>query len=87
MTLHEITGIPVEVFRGKSLAEYTVDKRMIWATERTAKREEDEAYCLLGIFDVYMPLIYGEGRVNAFTRLREEMQKRSTSKFSSENNK
>jgi hypothetical protein len=87
MTLHEITGIPIEVFRGKSLAEYALDKRMIWTTERTAKRKEDEAYCLLGIFDVYMPLNYGEGRVNAFTRLEEEIQKRSKSKFSSVNNK
>ena len=37
--------------------------------------EEDEAYSLLGIFDVYMPLIYGEGRENAFKRLREEINK------------
>jgi hypothetical protein len=87
LLLQEITGIPVEVFRGKSLAEYPVDKRMIWATERTAKRKEDEAYCLLGLLDVYMPLNYGEGRVNAFTRLEEEMRKRSRGKFGSENNK
>jgi len=39
------------------------------------KREEDAAYSLLGLFDVYMPLIYGEGRENAFIRLREEIEK------------
>jgi hypothetical protein len=38
-------------------------------------RKEDKAYSLLGIFDVYMPLIYGEGRGNAFKRLREEIDK------------
>ena len=85
--LHEITGIPIEVFRGKSLAEYPVDKRMIWVTERTAKHKEDEAYCLLGIFDVHMPLRYGEGRVNSFTRLEKKIQKRLASKFISENNR
>jgi hypothetical protein len=38
------------------------------------------AYSLLGIFDVYMPLIYGEGRDNAFTRLQEEIDKPSKGK-------
>jgi hypothetical protein len=39
-------------------------------------REEDIAYSLLGIFDVFLPLIYGEGRDNAQRWLREEVQKR-----------
>jgi hypothetical protein len=43
-------------------------------------RKEDKAYSLLGIFDVYMPLIYGEGKDNAFTRLREEIDKPSKGK-------
>jgi hypothetical protein len=85
-TLQEITGIPVEVFQGDALAQYPVDRRMLWAAERTAKRREDEAYCLLGIFDIYMPLNYGEGRVNAFNRLKEAIYKRSNSKFGGENN-
>ncbi|OAL33004.1 hypothetical protein AYO22_00089 [Fonsecaea multimorphosa] len=38
------------------------------------------AYSLLGIFDVYMPLIYGEGRENAFTRLRKKIDKSSQRK-------
>jgi len=38
-------------------------------------RKEDKAYSLLGIFDVHMPLIYGEGRDNALTRLREKIGK------------
>ena len=33
-----------------------------------AKRTEDKAYSLLGLFEVFMPLIYGEG-TNAFHRL------------------
>jgi hypothetical protein len=38
-----------------------------------AKRKEDKAYSLLGIFDLYMPLIYGEGRENTFIRLEKEI--------------
>jgi len=34
---------------------------MLWAVKRNIKREEDAAYSLLGIFNIYMPLIYGEG--------------------------
>lgn len=75
--LHEITGIPVEIFQGHSLTQFSVEQRMLWAAERTAKRKEDEAYCLLGIFEIHMPLIYGEGRANAFIRLEEEISKRS----------
>lgn len=31
------------------------------------------AYCLMGIFDVNMPLLYGEGGARAFLRLQEEI--------------
>lgn len=80
-TLHEITGIPIEVFRGNSLAAYTVNERRLWGAQRTAKRKEDEAYCLFGIFDVHMPPIYGEGRINAFNRLDEVIYSRSKNKL------
>jgi hypothetical protein len=39
------------------------------------------AYALLGIFDIQMPLLYGEGRENAFRRLREEIDKLSNRCF------
>lgn len=38
---------------------------MSWAPRGKTSRIEDEAYCLLGLFNVNMPLIYGEVR-NAF---------------------
>jgi hypothetical protein len=75
--LHEVTGIPVEVFQGKPLIELTIEERMQWAAKRTAKRKEDEAYSLLGIFDLHMPLIYGEGRENAFIRLERKIGEHS----------
>jgi hypothetical protein len=43
---------------------------MSWASQRNTSRIEDIAYSLLGIFDVNIPLIYGEGR-KAFQRLQE----------------
>lgn len=49
---------------------------MAWAANRTTTRLEDEAYCLLGIFQVNMPMLYGEGK-NAFRRLQEEIIKQS----------
>jgi hypothetical protein len=48
---------------------------MLWAETRETTCKEDKAYSLLGIFDVYMPLIYGEGREKALKRLREEIDK------------
>ena len=55
---------------------YSVAQRMSWAARRKTTRLEDEAYCLMGIFDVNMPTVYGEGR-NAFFRLQEEIMKRT----------
>lgn len=45
---------------------------MRWASGRETTREEDIAYCLLGLFNVNMPLLYGEGP-KAFQRLQEEI--------------
>lgn len=73
--IHEITGIPVEALRGGFLADFEVEQRLSWAKDRNTKRPEDQAYSLLGIFDVFMPLLYGEGREKAFTRLGEEIDK------------
>ena len=54
---------------------------MAWAANRETTREEDMAYSLLGIFDVNMPLIYGEGNEKAFRRLRDEIEKASKGSF------
>ncbi|KAN0075779.1 HET domain containing protein [Elaphomyces granulatus] len=75
--IHEVTGIPVKALRGSSLSDFSVPERMSWAENRETTRKEDKAYSLLGIFDVYMPLIYGEGRENAFQRLRGKIDKAS----------
>ncbi|KAI4250781.1 MAG: hypothetical protein LQ352_005250 [Teloschistes flavicans] len=50
--------------------------KMSWMSKRQTTRSEDLSYSLLGLFDVYMPLIYGEGE-NAFLRLQHEIVKTS----------
>jgi hypothetical protein len=66
--------IPLELFDAypREFRRYSVEERLKWTTHRQTKREEDAAYCLLGCFDVQMPLIYGEGRTKALVRLRAE---------------
>ncbi|KAI4233942.1 MAG: hypothetical protein LQ349_004099 [Xanthoria aureola] len=52
--------------------EASVAAKMSWASGRGTTREEDVAYSLLGLFEINMPLIYGEGQ-NAFFRLQREI--------------
>ncbi|KAN0083503.1 Heterokaryon incompatibility protein (HET) domain containing protein [Elaphomyces granulatus] len=54
----------------------SIAQKMSWAAKRQTTREEDMAYSLLGLFDIQMPLLYGEGR-NSFRRLQEELIKTS----------
>ena len=75
--IHEITGIPVNVIRGAALSNFDVNERMLWAQGRETMRPEDMAYALLGIFGIHMPLIYGEGMLNAFNRLEWEIDRRA----------
>jgi hypothetical protein len=74
--IQEITQIPIAALRGRPLDQFSVDDRMGWAARRTTTVNEDKVYCLLGIFGVFLPLIYGEGVAYASTRLRDEIQRR-----------
>lgn len=74
----DITRIPVEYLTGRSLQQASIAQRMSWVAKRETTKEEDIAYCMLGIFDIYMPLLYGERQAGAFRRLQEEILKRST---------
>jgi hypothetical protein len=66
--ISRITEIPERILDGESLQSCSVAQRMSWASGRETKREEDKAYCLLGIFGINIPLIYGEGK-KSFLRL------------------
>ncbi|KAK5625917.1 hypothetical protein RRF57_001633 [Xylaria bambusicola] len=78
ISLAQITGIDVRVLEGViQPSEISIASRMKWASQRETTRIEDAAYCLMGLFDVNMPLIYGEG-TKAFIRLQEEILKSSS---------
>jgi hypothetical protein len=75
--LEAITGIPQDALQNFRHDDFCIAEKMAWAARRTTTREEDSAYCLLGLFDVNMPLLYGEGS-KAFLRLQEEIMRIST---------
>jgi hypothetical protein len=74
--LADITGVDKDFLLGRSCQDASIARRMSWAARRNTTRTEDIAYCLMGIFDVNMPLLYGEGE-KAFIRLQEEILKES----------
>ena len=66
----QVTGLPVDLLLNvEYLSHLSVDERLTWAAKRHTTVEEDAAYCLLGLVDVSMPLIYGEGKQKAWDRL------------------
>jgi hypothetical protein len=73
--LQLITGIDY-AYLDSSLPVWraSVAERMSWMSKRLITRVEDMAYCMLGIFEINMPLLYGEGS-RAFIRLQEEILK------------
>lgn len=72
--INRTTEIPVQALRGNPLSHFSITERMLWAAKRNTTRREDKAYCLLGIFGVYIPTIYGE-EDHAFARLEEAIDR------------
>ncbi|KAI1865370.1 uncharacterized protein JN550_008418 [Neoarthrinium moseri] len=84
LKIEDITGIKsvylrlgnTGLTRSKVIKRASVAQRMSWAAGRETTREEDIAYCLLGLFGIHMPMLYGEGD-RAFRRLQEEIMRNS----------
>ncbi|TBU54931.1 heterokaryon incompatibility protein-domain-containing protein [Dichomitus squalens] len=75
--IQQVTGIDIDVLLSfVQLPSVPAARRLSWAADRETTRIEDEAYSLMGIFGVNIPIVYGEGR-RAFTRLQEEIMKQS----------
>lgn len=74
--LRVIGGIDKSTLRGEQLSHSSVETRMDWARTRQTTIEEDQAYRLFGIFEIHLPLIYGEGQANAFARWRTRFRSR-----------
>ena len=76
--LSSITGIDEDILEDPQRLHFaSIAKRMSWAADRETTRPEDLAYCLMGIFSVNMPMLYGEGSVKAYLRLQEEIMRQS----------
>ncbi|KAI5997548.1 heterokaryon incompatibility protein-domain-containing protein [Pisolithus albus] len=76
--LEEITTIPCDVLRdGLAGKRLSVAQIMSWAADRKTTRVEDRAYSLMGLFEVNMPMVYGEGK-KAFQRLQLKIIRRSS---------
>ncbi|KAF2626715.1 beta transducin-like protein HET-E4s [Macroventuria anomochaeta] len=71
--VHENTGIQTLALEGAPLSQFPVNERLRWKEARVTKREEDRVYSLLGIFDVELAPMYGEGAASAFKRLMDEI--------------
>lgn len=74
-TISAVTRIPVAYLKGADLDKASVAQRMSWVSKRATTKAEDKVYCLLGIFDIHMPLLYGEREPAAFKRLQYEIMK------------
>ncbi|KAH8901906.1 HET-domain-containing protein [Coniochaeta sp. PMI_546] len=74
-SIAHVSGVESTYLRGEPFFAASVAQRMSWASRRKTTREEDIAYCLLGVFGVNMSLIYGEGGTKAFVRLQEEIMR------------
>jgi hypothetical protein len=72
--ISRITGVHQAALTNgsKFLYSFPIATRMSWASKRLTTKEEDKAYSLMGLFNVNMPLLYGEGR-KAFQRLQQEI--------------
>lgn len=69
-----ITNIDEQALRDRdTISNFCIAQRMYWASKRETTRSEDMAYSLMGIFNVNMPVIYGEGASKAFKRLQNEI--------------
>jgi hypothetical protein len=58
--IQKITGIPKSVFSNSSIFSLSVAQRMSWAAQRETTRAEDIAYCLMGLFNCNLPMLYGK---------------------------
>ena len=75
--VHSVSNINHEaLLQPESLDNFSVSQRLSWASCRETARVEDRAYSLLGLFNIHMPTLYGEGE-RAFRRLQEEIMRRT----------
>lgn len=71
----DVTGVDLRVLETGDASTASVSTKLSWVKSRKTTLAEDRAYCLLGIFDIFMPLMYGEKEA-AFRRMLDEIASR-----------
>lgn len=72
-SISSITGIDESYLTGESdFKKACIAQKMSWMVGRATTKEEDIAYCMIGLFGITLAPIYGEG-MRAFTRLQETL--------------
>lgn len=71
--IHTLTKIPETALTGNNPRKFSVTDRLSWARGRETTLDEDIVYCLVGLFGVSIPVLYGEGRKNAMRHLKAEI--------------
>ena len=79
-----ITGIREEILEYEQFDDDLVFEKPMsnaaeifsWAAHRKTTVAEDKAYALLGLLDINMPMLYGEGANKAFLRLQDQILQR-----------
>ncbi|KAM0219134.1 hypothetical protein ACHAQD_006652 [Fusarium lateritium] len=71
--IEEVTGIAAPYLTGEQDFRIAcIAAKMSWAADRETTKEEDMAYSLFGIFNLHLPVQYGEGKA-AFLRLEDAL--------------
>ncbi|KAI6155055.1 heterokaryon incompatibility protein-domain-containing protein, partial [Pisolithus tinctorius] len=71
--LERVTGIETRFLTNFSPGLDDARSRLQWAALRHTTRPEDIAYSLFGIFNLHLPVLYGEPAENALGRLLSEI--------------
>jgi len=75
-TIAAITGIPERALHDYYQSKgFTTEERLAWIVGRETLKSEDMYYSMLGLFNVSMPVIYGESAKKARQRLLRKIAK------------
>ncbi|KAI6823709.1 hypothetical protein KC340_g994 [Hortaea werneckii] len=69
--------VPSSYLLVRDVVSSSIGERISWSASRQTSRPEDVAYSLMGLLEVNMPMLYGEGKEKAFVRLQLELIKKS----------
>ncbi|KAI4701141.1 hypothetical protein J4E89_010717 [Alternaria sp. Ai002NY15] len=76
-TISIVTRIPISALKGSELSRFSKKERMSWTQGRITTVPEDAAYCLIGIFDVELPMLYADGNYERRKKKAQRMLKKA----------